>query len=790
MGFPGAWRFDPLSALIGAVVTGIGMGLLYLNRTPLRRLYAQTRERLNRAQQRLRLSAEMEYQLWLLQHFPDWIAWSALDPRMAQCLIEPSLIAPLPYPSPQVQELPDEPNVPLGQIVYAVRRIFLYGPPGSGRTGALCWLIRQVLHERPQGQELPAILPFYIRLPLLNWDPNDAPEAALIEALSRVVPLVLRPRLSPMIRIALREGSALLLLDELDEVPSQRRPDIFRWLDRLLQAYPTTRVVLAGDCAATQPVEELGFVPFPLAPWSEEKIKAFIERWASLSEISASEREELQKAWGIPRPARLRPADVAAAAALKNPRPGDPGLYDVMLDRMLQGAVGKTVLTLPTARLALGQLALQLLNEERFLITLQDLEQTLTRSIPELTPPAGRRMLDRVIEGLTAPGQLIVPIDEQRGHFRHPLLQAYLAAWVIAQSGDSTVLVSHLDDPRWEEVIAFYAALGPMSGIIERVLTEPDDAFHNRLRRVARWIGIASPQAPWRAQGLAALGRAFLKSGLPMALRLQLAEALAITGDPGVSVLFRKALRHSDPEIRIAAARGLGWLGQESDLPFLEQGLSDPEPLVRQAIITALGEHQTEAAMQRLVLLLLKGDESTRRLAAEALRTYPEGSTLLQEATEEADWQVRRAAAFALAGIQEEWVKSRLETLAREDPAWLVRSAAQDALALWEQKRQPSLPDLRPLVLEQQGWLIEWAVQQGEAVSERSSALHSLYRALEHGSEGVRRAAILAFARVGDQNVLPPLRAIAFDPQVDPFTRDLAFRALEVIARRTGVRVM
>ena len=194
--------------------------------------------------------------------------------------------------------------------------------------------------------------------------------------------------------------------------------------------------------------------------------------------------------------------------------------------------------------------------------------------------------------------------------------------------------------------------------------------------------------------------------------------------------------------------------------------------------------------MRRLVLLLLEGEEPLRRLAAAALRPYPDGPQLLQEAAEEADWRTRRAAVFALALIPEEWAKARLETIAREDPEWLVRSAAQDALTLWEKNRQPPAPDLRPVVVEQQGWLIEWAVREGEAVGERSSALQRLYRALERGDEDVRRAAILTLAHVGDQEALAPLRILAFDPQIDRFTRDLAFRALEVIARRTGTRVL
>ncbi len=790
MGFPGSWRFDPLSALIGAALASLGAGLLYRSRRPLRRLYEGAKGRLSQGRQRLRLSAETQYRHWLVEQLPNWIAWSALDPRLVQCLIEPLLSPPLPYPSTQVQELPSGPGLPLGQMVRAASRLFLYGPPGSGCTGALCWLIREALAGHLKWKNRISLLPLYIRLPLLAPDPMAPPEAALVEALSGMVPLILRARLDGMIRAALQDGAALLLLDELEEVPPARRSEILRWLRRLLESYPDTLIVLAGDQIATHLVEELGFLPLALTPWSEGAVRLFTERWAQISGTPVSELEEDLKTWEAPRPVRLRPADVAAAVVLRQGRPGGSELYDAILDRMLQGIAGKTVLTPPTARLILGQLALQLFNEERCIITLEDLEQVLIRSIPELAPPAGRRNLDQAIEALTAPGRPIMPIDEQRGHFRHPLLQAYLAAWALAQSGDNTTMMPYLDDPRWADVFTFYAALGPMSGIIDRALMEPDDAFHTRLLRMAQWIAVASPQAPWRPQGMAALGRAFLKPGLPMALRLRLVEALVATRDRGVPVLFHKALRHPDPEIRIAAIRGLGWLGQESDLPFLEQALTNPEPEIRRAVITALGDHRTEAAMQRLVLLLLEAEEPLRRLAAEALRTYPEGPQLLQEATEEADWRTRRAAAFALALIPEEWAKARLETIVREDPEWLVRSAAQDALTLWEKNRQPPALDLRPVIVEQQGWLIEWAVQAGEAIGERSSAIHSLYQALERGNEGVRRAAILTLAHIGDQEALASLRAIAFDPQIDPFTRDLAFQALEIIARRTGARVL
>ncbi|MCS7251233.1 MAG: HEAT repeat domain-containing protein [Anaerolineae bacterium] len=790
MNFLGSWRFDPISALIGAILALLSVGLLYRNRRPLRRLYEEVRRRLDQAYQRLRQSTEAQYRQWLLNQLPSWIAWSALDPRLAQRLLEPLLRFPLPYPSTQIQDFPSESELTLGQAVEVASRLLLYGPPGSGRTGALCWLIQEILAGRLKLKDRTSLLPFYIHLPLLDPDPLASPETTLVEAVSRVVPLVLRPRLDPMIRAALRDGNAFLLLDEWEEIPAPRRPEIMRWLRKILESYPNIQLVLAGDESAARLVDELGLLPLALAPWSEKMVNRLAERWAELSGASVSDLKTQLKAWQIPRPVRLRPADVAAAVALRWDRPLGPDLYDAILDRMLQGIVGKTVLTLPTARLILGQLALQLLNEERFIITLEDLERVMTRVIPELALPAGRRHLDRAIETLTTAGGPVVPIDERRGYFRHPLLRAYLAAWTLAQFGDNTVLMSHLDDHRWAEVSTFHAAFGPMAGIMDRALNEPDDVFHTRLLRVARWIATASPQAPWRPQGMAAIGRAFLRPGLPMTLRLRLAEALVVTRDPGVAVLFHKALRHPDREIRMAAIRGLGWLGQEGDLPFLEQALTDPDPEIRRAVIAALGEHGTETAMKRLVLLLLEDEEPFRRAAAEALRMYHDGPQLLQEATEEADWRTRRAAVFGLAMIPEDWVKARLEAIAREDREWLVRSAALDALTLWEKNRQPPVLDLRPVVVEQQGWLIEWAVQEGEAIGARSSAIHSLYRALERGNKGVRRAAILTLARIGDQEALAPLRSLAFDPQVDPLTRDLAFRALEVVSRRTGTRVV
>jgi HEAT repeat protein len=166
-----------------------------------------------------------------------------------------------------------------------------------------------------------------------------------------------------------------------------------------------------------------------------------------------------------------------------------------------------------------------------------------------------------------------------------------------------------------------------------------------------------------------------------------------------------------------------------------------------------------------------------------------EGHQILREATGEEDVKVRRAATFGLALTGTDWARELLQKMEREESQWYVRQAALDALNRVEKNlappaEQPPL-DLSPVVIDQQGWLVEWAAQQGVGIGVGRQAVSALMRALEQGQPQVRQAALQTLRHVGDLDLHDKLRAMLNDP--DWSVRDAAYLTLEAIGQREGV---
>ena len=171
--------------------------------------------------------------------------------------------------------------------------------------------------------------------------------------------------------------------------------------------------------------------------------------------------------------------------------------------------------------------------------------------------------------------------------------------------------------------------------------------------------------------------------------------------------MFNAALADAAPEVRTEAIRGVGFLAS----------------------------HGSNAAMEQLIKLVLDQDEDGRRLAAELLaRCGEEGYQILREAAGEEDIKVRRAAAYGLAATDQDWARDLLRKLERDDKQWFVRSAATDALSLMQARVRPATADapldLTPIVIDQQGWLVEWAAQQGVGIGVGRQANEAMLRAM------------------------------------------------------------
>jgi HEAT repeat protein len=386
---------------------------------------------------------------------------------------------------------------------------------------------------------------------------------------------------------------------------------------------------------------------------------------------------------------------------------------------------------------------------------------------------------------------LFIPYGEDAYAFAHRRLSAYLAAYHAAHN--SITLEEHWDQSEWAEVFDFYAALTDPAANVARALTASDDFSRSHLWTAARWTGFAAPDAPWRSRTMGELARTFMQPEQFTPLRERALDGLVNTHDKGLAFLLKRGLTQTDVTVRMLCLRGLGQLGREGDLPIFNAALKDPNAEVRYTAIRAIAHmarNGSGPAMELLIRLLLELDEDGQRVVSEQLADCgEEGHQILREAAKEDDIKVRHAATFGLALTGADWARELLQKMEREEAQWYVRQAALDAFNRMQKNlappaEQPPL-DLSPIVIEQQGWLVEWAAQQGIGIGVGRQSTNALMRALEQGQPNVRQAALQTLRCVGDLELHDKLRAMLND--TDKSVRDAAYLTLEAIGRREGV---
>lgn len=815
------WRFDPYSALLGAGLTVLLWLLWSLFRESLQRwwegLRAKSREVLGRAT----ASIEARYRERVTRWAQSVHALAPMGP-LEQFFVPPALLPPFPNPNPEQETVP--PPVPLSPalVLQGHRRIVVTGGPGSGRTTLLAYL---ALH--PNSGDGLSRTPLYLYLPVLDWPLPDSPKAdGLRPLIQGALGAVDAPSAAgSVLRQAVRTGTALVLVDGWDELSPELQAQATSWLVSLADAFPDNYWVIATGVRNYAPWTEAGFVPLRLLPWERLQIRDFLTR------LPAPEQFPLEQAVDhlvgfYEKTGSLLDLALCAAALLEGERPQyRSDLYRRTLERWEASIPAPPPLPSKEARArkpekagtpageeaerapeekaaetpprplrqALALLALQMYRDGRTALSRQELEQRVRDLLfpaPEQERPgvlvswALKALQSRRDVGSGTPA--LVPWRPERYTFAHPLWQAFLALEAIGDSSPD-LLREHVEDSRWEPVVDFYAERGTMEPIVHDWLSRSDDLWRTRLLRAARWVALASSSAPWRNGVMALLGRALLTPGLPEPVRWELLQALVRTGDPGVPIFLRHALQHPQEEIRALAARAMGMMRERADLSGLIKALGDPSENVRTAAVHALGALGSPGALNALVQVLTEGDDLLRVEAARSLaRMGEEGHKILQEAMQHEDFLVRRAAAYGLGEIATLWAREMLEKAIREDPQWIVRSAASAALAEREERAKPTPPQAPPVVSEM-GWLIAWAAERGEGVGLGEAAYGPLLRALAEGSASIRLAAAQTLGLVGRPEHVEALRKALTDPS--PEVAQMALWALRELSLRYGLQI-
>lgn len=789
-----SWKFDSTSALIGAVVALLIANIVYRRREEIKQLALRLWSPVITLRTRLQTSREEKYIVDLQEALKGLLFFKPDDPQ--RIFQPPTFAAPPPLPASLPTNgaaFPGPLEVPFANIQDGYSRIAVTGAAASGRTFALAMTVWQTAQRASRKQPYERF-PLWINLARWKSLPESG-ETAPVERLAQLAAAFMPHLASKWMLSHLHTEPSLILVDNWDTLPSAERAAATQWLAEIAQSLPSSCWLVTAGQRGYGPLVEAGFVPLRLIPASgQTTVNALYSGWQYLLG---------QPAQVIPEEAlhALIWADHAGATLLELTLriilyvqtlqlPNRPVN---VLDRFLDSAIPRLKLGEDQAEVAeqARMFALDVLSRVAKVHRIEGRtfsQQDIVNAIREALPPEETRppRLESAVRRVLTESNLL----QRRGEawtLTHAVWDDFLTAWALAEDKNGADLVkAHLTDPSWTLLLEFYAGLADVTPLVRTLLNEAITYGHYEcLLRATRWSLLAPADVGWRKGLLKILAQTFTASDVEQAMRLKLGRALVLAAGESARALFIQTLRHPSAEIRAAGLRGLGWSGSPKEMPLLSRALQDPHLEIRQSAIYALADMGTAGAVRVLRDTLYEAEEHLLPAVAEALSQSTEGQEALKEAATSDILLVRRAAALGLSKVDEAWATEILETLAREDAEWLVRSAAEIALTAREERATSKIVAITPPKVDEIEWLITWAAQHGQGLGIGDAAIATLEQAITRGNAQVKMLAALTLAYIGRQSQLKYLELLLADD--DPAVRHVAEQAIRCIQQRYDI---
>ncbi len=694
------------------------------------------------------------------------------------------------------------PRLPLHSILHCSTPIALLAPTGYGKTVALAYLALLLARQDESLGEKRETLPLLFHVSEL---PLPIEEDAfrfdwIVNALKEQCPDLSVSQLANLIEPALAEGKAVFLLDGYDELPPDGQQQVSQFLRALRRAAPRLQIVTTVSPEQVDGLLSLGFHALALRAWDRWQAREFVRRWGELWA-----RQVATEIWeGITLPS-VDPLLIASwlEDSLEGLSPleltlklwgafaGDMGGLDV---RHALTAHIRRLMPADVPIAAAEMLALQVLNalqpyfeEKQARQWLREFEpsevEATTNEVEEIPPqpPKSKKQKQAVKPSLGVIGKLVESGLLQlrsRGRlaFLHPSLMHFLAARGLSTYGMEESLTSQ---PEWSGkwgTLSYLLAESEKTALLGALLQEDTPALYRRHFLLGRALRLVPPKSPWR-KFLAQLGKIFQDQSLSCAQRAEAMLALALSRDPGVPTLFRYYLDSaSTDETLCLAALGSGLVRDEKAIqPLISLFLQHSSDKVRVAAALSLVNIGSSEALLALARVLLQGNETLRRIAAEALANDPlEGYATLQDGLSQEDVMLRRAVVYGLARIKEVWAIELLQKVQAQDDHWIVRNAATAVLEQMTNIRGRLPRLLRPP--SETDWLLKFAAHKGMGIAPGSPATEILLQVLREGEEEERASALLYLRNAPSEAVFSALYPILYDPTFP--LRDAVYRLL------------
>ncbi len=697
-----------------------------------------------------------------------------------------------------------QPEMELEEALTVCQHLVLLGGLGAGKTSALLHLglaFAQGAADRVGLEE--SRLPIYISLPELLSDVSigagTPTNRAWLRALANWLAWRYEARPGELARLAfrraVRQGRCVFLLDDAGQVALADRPRLAAWLQWLATSYPANRVVVASDPAlglsvADEPWVRLEIMPLePLSAQTLAEIRLRRTRGAD-DEVDVGLHSMWRSLVALPRGVAWagNPFAVSLAAALHGREEILPDSWTGLLGKTLELSLQCVADKLPDVNAEecwdlLADLALDLLLERRQRFRRAGLLHRARACFRR------KRAARACVEALVAHGGLLQPSGREELQFSHRALAGYLAAWRIAVDGQLSVALEHLDDPAWRPTILSVCGLASADQIVEALAQADDDLFHSRLLFAAECLAQdGATDAQWVDWASRSLAEVLLRPYQCQWLRRRATRGLTRMGGVGPAHVLAQGMRSEEVHLRRICAWGAGLSGGQKTVQVLSRLIVDADWAVRMIAAHALRWYDTRETLDLLAGALSDEVEAVREAAAESLALSGlDGLNLIERSLHQRDPIVRRAAVRGVAAVGPAYALPLLQQVRSEEREWYVNSAIEAAEQRWSGDAAVLEHLLARGPLHEEPWLVRWAANRGQTMSNRDVAFQMLRRALNANEWLVRASAAEALGQRGDESAIEWLRPLLEDPVLE--VRDATYEALWAIARRSGAAI-
>jgi HEAT repeat protein len=562
-----------------------------------------------------------------------------------------------------------------GICKYAAEHVLLVGRPGSGKSTALARLLLQEAENALSDRN--AKIPVLVELRYL---PSEANASSVCDRI-----LAFMHKHDPALDIdeagikqLLRQGRLLLLVDGVNELPSDRGRVMVNQFRELYQKtcpmiFTTRELSAGGDLGIAKRLE--------MQPLTEPQMQQFVMAYLPtqgerlLRQLSGRLREFGQTPlllWmlcSLFQQSEQIPPNLGMVFRAFTVGYGDRIKQDVTLSRDSRAWWGRLL-----QYLAFKMTCGESLTELQVAISRREAEQFLVeflRGKVEFADDLAVRWLEDLLK------HHLIQISNDRIEFRHQLIQEYYAAeWLLGllpSLSDARLRQGYLNYLKWTEPLALMLELvdGEEQAVrVVRLALEVD------LRLGARLAGAVKYGFQEKTVGLLIRGIEERKVAGVSAIYL-LEETRS---DRAVEPLIL-ALKDSDEQVRRDATETLGNIVSDRAVELLILALKDADDDVRRNAVKALGMIGSDKAVESLILALKNPNSWVRSNAEEALSKIGSDKAVesLILSLKDSDKQVRSNAAGALGKIgSDKAVESLILSLKDSDKQ--VRSNAAGAL--------------------------------------------------------------------------------------------------------------